>query len=144
MGDLVVAMKFLLQRSISEPGSYNQHHVDHNSGHNNRNLNHKNRHHSENMDNSNNNNNNNNSSNNNLNNKSNNNNKKNKNSNSNNNNNRDITGLEHINTFDAIKCKQWLLSKVRNPRRAGLSEDLLQKDFERIQEKILLEESNIY
>ena len=48
---------------------------------------------------------------------------------------------EHIrNTFDVIKHSQWMLNAARRIRRLGLSEDQLRKDFEQIQEKILLEE----
>ena len=44
------------------------------------------------------------------------------------------------NTFDVIKHSQWMLNTASRIRRLGLPEDQLRKDFEQIQEKILLEE----
>ena len=44
------------------------------------------------------------------------------------------------NTFDVIKHSQWMLNTACRIRRLGLPEDQLRKDFEQIQEKILLEE----
>ena len=44
------------------------------------------------------------------------------------------------NTFDVIKRSQWMVNTASSTRRLGLPEDQLRKDFEQIQEKILLEE----
>ena len=43
--------------------------------------------------------------------------------------------------LDIIKRQQWINNETSKTRRNGLTEDFLIKDFERVQEKLLLEEN---